>query len=268
MSINSYKLVPVKMFEDLMKNEQAPVENNRSIKSIMEDPQNNISNDHSAQKYSTPSGPQMSMGGNKDRSTPLWVYEDQTILPNYSQGKKVTDSFESYQNMLNNNTVPEHIKIQLLQFLKDKYDKTRTSYETLEEHEEDIDPYYDGYDKILHSILDSMGVEKRRKAMDIVQVFLNNNNLIRWNSEGDFILPKYVDNSTINLKSLLRTLLYVNVGSEPEIQSTITIIKPFYKSIKQYILNKKISRRIETIQDNVTKKYVSLNSNKKRKKQK
>ena len=104
--------------------------------------------------------------------------------------------------------------------------------------------------------------------MDIVQVFLRNNNLIRWNAEGDFILPKYVDNSTINLESLLRTLLYVNAGSESEIQSAIDIIKPFYKSIKQYILNKKISRRLEAIQDNVTKKYVSLNSIKKRKKQK
>ena len=46
MSINSYKLVPVKMFEDLTKNRQSPVENNRSIKSIIEE---------SNQKYSTPS---------------------------------------------------------------------------------------------------------------------------------------------------------------------------------------------------------------------
>ena len=267
MSINSYKLVPVKMFEDLMKNRQPPVETNRSVKSIIEADQNNISNELSTPKYSTPSVPPMVMGDGRDRSTPLWVYEDQSILPNYSQGKKVTDSFESYKNMLDNDTVPEHIKIQLLQFLRDKYDKTRSSYDTVEIEDEE-ESNYDDYDKILHATLDPMSADKRRRALDIVTVFRNNSNLIRWNPRGEFILPKYVDNSTINLKSLLKILVYVKEGSEQEIESAIDIIKPFYKAIKHHIVNKKILRRLENIHENVTKKYVALNSPKKRKKKK
>ena len=253
------------MFEDLTRGKQDSVENNRSIKSIIDDPQNNITNGHSDQKYSAPSGPQMSSGGNKESPNPLWVYDDQTIMPNYSQGKKVTDTFESYKNMLDSNTVPDHIKIQLLQFLKDKYDKTRAPYDNFE-LDVDEDPDYDTNVEILHSILDPMGVQKRRKAKDIATVFLNNGNLIKWDSRGNFILPKYVDNSTINLKSLLRTLVYSNEGSEQEIQSTVEIIKPFFKSVKHLIVNKKILRRLESILDNVTKKYVALNSTKKRKK--
>ena len=89
MSINSYKLVPVKMFEDLIKNKQPPVEHDRSIKSIIEDSQNNISNDPSSQKYSTSIGPQMSVGQGDGTSTPMWVYDNQSILPDYSQRKKV-----------------------------------------------------------------------------------------------------------------------------------------------------------------------------------
>merc|ERR1712215_380141 len=131
------------------------------------------------------------MGG-RDRSSPLWVYQDQSILPNYSQGKKVTDSFESYKNMLDNDTVPEHIKIQLLQFLRDKYDKTRSSYDTVEIEEESN---YDDYDKILHATLDPMSTDKRRRALDIVTVFRNNSNLIRWNPRGGIHITKYVDNS-------------------------------------------------------------------------
>ena len=93
------------MFEDLIKSAHTPVPKNWSVSSIREESENNIPNLPSTQKYSTPSTPQMSMGGNKNASAPLWVYEDQGELPNYLQGKKITDSFESYTNMLDNNTI-------------------------------------------------------------------------------------------------------------------------------------------------------------------
>ena len=259
MSINSYKLVPLKMFEDLLKNRQDSLENNRSIGSIIEDSQNDNSNEHSRERFSTPSGPQMTMGGSKERSSPLWVYEDQSILPDYSQGKKLTESFESYKNMLDDNTLPENIKIHLLQFLKDKYNKTREPYGAFEGDEDEDEPS----DKIIHTIMYPMGPEKRKMVLSIVRIFRNNANLIKWNSEGDFVLPNYVDNLSINLNSLLRILVYANVGSNQEIESAIEIIKPFYKSIKNFIVNKKLIRRIENFRNNTTKKYVALNSKKK-----
>ena len=48
MSINSYKLVPVKMFEDIL-NGHTTVDANRSIKSIIEDAENK----DTEPKYST-----------------------------------------------------------------------------------------------------------------------------------------------------------------------------------------------------------------------
>ena len=115
MSINSYKLVPVKMFEDILKNTHTSVDANRSIKSIIEDSENNnnIQNKDTKPKYSTSINLQMSTGG--AQATPLWVYEDQNTLPNYSQAKKITDTF-----VLDNKSIPDHIKVQLLQYLKDK----------------------------------------------------------------------------------------------------------------------------------------------------
>ena len=159
------------MFDDLLKNRQSPEGNKRSINSIIEESQNNASNEYSGQKFSTSNGPQMSSGGNKERANPLWVYEDQSTLPAFSQGKKVTDSFDSYRNILENNTIPEHIKIQLLHFLKDKYDKVRLSQDFFDESEDD-DRNYDENNKILRSILDRMSVEKRMKAMNIASIFL------------------------------------------------------------------------------------------------
>ena len=98
-----------------------------------------------------------------------------------------------------------------------------------------------------------MGPEKRRKVMDVVSVFLRNKNLIRWNSEGDFTLPIYAANLPINLDSLLKTLVYTNGGSDQEIQSTIEIIKPFFKIIKEHVVNRQENRTLEDIQDNVSK---------------
>ena len=264
MSINSYKLVPVKMFEDILKNTHTSVDANRSIKSIIEDSENNnnIQNKDTEPKYSTSINPQMSTGG--AQATPLWVYEDQNTLPNYSQAKKVTDTFESYKNVLDNNSIPDHIKVQLLQYLKDKYDKTRTAFEPSEDDDDDagdnVDPNYDGHNRLLQSIMTDMGPEKKNKAKSIISFFLSNNNVIKWNSEGEFTLPKYADNSIINLGSLMRILLYANEGTEREIEDAIHIIRPFYKSIKDFIANKKILRRLNIFQDNMKNKYVSLNN--------
>ena len=257
MSVNSYKLVPVKMFEDIMKKTQPAPDQNRSISSIIENSQNDISNDLPSQKFSTSTGPQMSVGQGNEYNSPMWVYENQSILPDYSQGRKVSESLESYKKMLDDETIPEHIKIQLLQFFRDRYDKSRLPYDTADPIEEG-DP-----NAVLHSILEPMSVYKKNKASKIIKVFLNNSNVITWNSMGEFILPRY---ATINLRSLLRTLVYANEGSDREILSTVEIIKPFYKHIKQDIVNKKVISRLENIQDSVSKKYVALNSPQKKKK--
>ena len=260
MSINSYKLVPVKMFEDIMKGHTA-VEANRSIKSIIEDSENK----DTEPKYSTSVKPQTSTGG--AQATPLWVYEDQNTLPNYSQAKKVTDTFESYKNVLDNNSIPDHIKVQLLQYLKDKYDKTRGAFDPSEDDDDDddntgvnADPNYDGHNRLLQSIMDAMGPEKKNKAKSIISFFLSNNNVIRWNSEGEFTLPKYVDTSIINLGSLMRILLYANLGTEREVEEVIHVVRPFYKSIKDFIVNKRILRRLNIFQDNIKNNYVNFNS--------
>merc|ERR1712082_171354 len=104
----------------------------------------------------------------------------------------------------------------------------------------DGDGNHNGHEKIIRSIINPMGPEKRRKAMDIVTIFLGNKNLIRWNSVGEFPLPIYATNLAINLNSLLKTLVYANGGSDQEIRSTIEIIKPFYRSIKEHVVNRKI----------------------------
>merc|ERR1712082_547578 len=129
----------------------------------------------------------------------------------------------------------------------------------------DGDGNHNGHEKIICSIINPMAPEKRRKAMNILNIFLGNKNLIRWNSVGEFTLPIYTANLPINLNSLLKTLVYANGGSDQEIRSTIEIIKPFYKSIKEHVVNRKVLKTLEGIEDDVSKKYIALKTNKKKK---
>ena len=73
-------------------------------------------------------------------------------------------------------------------------------------------------------------------------------------------MPKYVDTSIINLSSLMRILLYANLGTEREVEEVIHVVRPFYKSIKDFIVNKRILRRLNTFQDNIKNNYVNLNN--------
>ena len=73
-------------------------------------------------------------------------------------------------------------------------------------------------------------------------------------------MPKYVDTSIINLSSLMRILLYANLGTEREVEEVIHVVRPFYKSIKDFIVNKRILRRLNTFQDNIKNNYVNFNN--------
>ena len=81
---------------------------------------------------------------------------------------------------------------------------------------------------------------------------------------GDFTLPIYAVNSPLKLDSLLRTLVYTKKGTHQEIQSTINIIKPFFKTIKEHVVNRKVIKALEDIQDDVSKKYIALGPTKKK----
>lgn len=80
---------------------------------------------------------------------------------------------------------------------------------------------------------------------------------------GEFILPRY---ASINLRSLIRTLVYANVGSDQDILGVIEIIKPFYKHIRPYIVNRRVIAHLDNIRDSVSKKYVALKPMRKKRK--
>ena len=267
MSVESFKLVPVNMFKDLVSKTPQLPENNRSINSIIEENQKDHKKDH---LYTSSSSPKFFGEGQNRALPPLWVYEDQTTLPDYSLGQKVSNAFELYKDILNNNDIPSHLKISLLQHYKDKYDKARLSGDNFDQDmmdDEDDESRLNMNDKPTRIILDGIPLlDKRRNAQEILRVFMNNRSIILWDSQGNFSLPKYIDNSKINLSSLIRILVYSNEGDDEAIEQTINIVKPFYKKIRSFINNKRVIQALDDFQYNVhNKKYLPFHTPTKKK---
>ena len=126
------------------------------------------------------------------------------------------------------------MKVVLLQYYKDKYNKARSPL--------DGDTTDDGDDNtaVVANIIASYAANYKIIIVTaILNVFKNNYQLIRWNACGDITQPKCVKSTTLNLSSLIRLLVHKSVGSPEEITLATDIVRPLYKRLKHYIDNKK-----------------------------
>ena len=263
MSLNTYKLVPLEAFEELTKNDNntkntsgiSPDTDNqsgRSINSIIEENQKYINPSNSSDtvvKYSTKVAPatispNTLKGG---ASGPQWVYGDANVLPDFTLGKKVQDSFETYKDVLDDKTIPTRLKVLLLQYFKDKYDRTRlfgNNYNDDDNDDDDNDDIdYLNYGKKYspaYNVLRLAPADKRRIMSEILKILNNNKNYIDWDIDGNFKRPKFVDTNILNLGVLLKTLTYAAYGTSNVIEEIVQVLRPLYKVLKPFIINRKI----------------------------
>ena len=259
-----YKLIPEKHYQDLVTEKKAKTlsseenqgnhENNeRSIKSIQENNEmefNSISKENGvniSNLYGAPS-PHLKTGtGIKD---PLWIYNNDNTLPQFSNPKKLMDSFTNYNKILDLD-LPEKLKIKIAQYYRDKYDQTRNkSLELNEEYDDDSD-YGDNDDVIigpkaaLDDAIKRIGQKSKQKmdlARKIGSILMKSAKFIKWDGSGEIIFPKYINE--INLFNFLTFIVYARKGSENDIQNVFNIIRPFFKKIEDYIQNRLLLAKI------------------------
>ena len=225
-----YKLIPEKHYQDLINEKKctnlAPHENQvnhenneRSIKSIQDNNEmefNSLSKENGvniSNLYEAPS-PHLKTGrGIKD---PLWVYDNDNTLPQFSNPKKLLDSFSNYNKILDLD-LPEKLKVKIAQFYRDKYDNKRNKSidKNDEDDDDDDDENYDDNDVIiapkaaLDVALKRIGQKSKVKmdlANKIASVLLKSSKYIKWDGSGQIIFPKYINE--INLFNLL-SIIYM-----------------------------------------------------------
>ena len=262
-----YKLIPEKHYQDLINEKKctnlAPHENQvnhenneRSIKSIQDNNEmefNSLSKENGvniSNLYGAPS-PHLKTGrGLKD---PLWVYDNDNTLPQFSNPKKLLDSFSNYNKILDLD-LPEKLKVKIAQFYRDKYDNKRNKSidrNDEDDDDDDDDENYDDNDVIiapkaaLDVALKRIGQKSKVKmdlANKIASVLLKSSKYIKWDGSGQIIFPKYINE--INLFNLLSIIVYARKGSENDIQNIFNIIRPFFRKIEDYIQNRSLLDKI------------------------
>ena len=265
-----YKLVPDKVYRDLVHdgNSKIPLnhhqknEKERSVKSIQENNEmefNKISNENesnTANLYEAPSHLQSGDG----LKPPLWVFNDRNTLPQFSVGNKLVDSFSKYKKILDMD-LPEKLKIQLAQYYKEKYNHAR--FKGNEFNNDDGDSDDDGDDdddddvgylnpetRALEQVISKIRKNSKPKAIlaaRIGKIMLKSPKHIKWEGSGEISFPKYINN--LNLLKLLSCLVYARKGSVQELQDIFNLIRPFYKKIKDHIINKSLLAKINTFYD-------------------
>ena len=268
-----YKLVPDKVYRDLVHDGNEKIfshhhhqndEEDRSIKSIQENNEmefKKISNENETNTANLYEAPSSHLQSGDGLIPPLWVFNDRNTLPQYSTPNKLVDTFSKYKKILDMD-LPEKLKIQLAQYYKDKYNHARFNENEFnnginsdDENDDDDDNddakiYLNPQKRALEEAISKIRKNSKPKgilAARIGKIMIESPKFIKWEGTGDISHPKYANN--LNLFNLLSCLVYAKKGSTQELRDIFNLIRPFYKKIKDHIINKSIILKIRTFRD-------------------
>ena len=180
--VKSYKLIPLKKFEDLINiynknNESSNTVQSSDIainnsptqisakddynsnrfrniqgireKSLSSHEKNNIVNTShnsnlSGNQISNPKtlGDGLSANDNNNIKPFNWVYSESDRLPQFSQQNKLQDSYDKYNEILNSKDISDSLKLKLLSIVKQKYDDARLNKQGITINETDDEDDY------------------------------------------------------------------------------------------------------------------------------
>ena len=269
MSFKSYKLIPIDDYEKMklyqpvypdtneeMDHKDDGNTSNRNIQNIIKD---NL--EHTEFKPSTHyvADSKLSIQKGGGGKIPIFL-PDTGELPQFSRGMRLQKSYDDLSTVLNDNTIPDDLKIKLYTILKRKYDinrKTNPSNNDVggDKHEE---RNYNADETIRsgnHAIDSFPNQEKRSVAREIVNILLKRPEFVSWNSEGNLIRP---NNADLSLYRFLEIMIYRKKGLKEEIEKIANAIKPLTRELTPYIVNAKLKQELEkNIADTRFSKYVS-----------
>ena len=270
MNVKSFKLIPIHIFEKMDVSSECK-ENNvneRSVKDIVEsnlEKTNFKPSKHYVADFKIAPSPQEGKGltGHATSGVPIFLPNSRE-LPQYSRGFKLKTSFDKIDSILEDENIPEDLKIKLYHLFKQKYDLTRNI------NSDDDGTYDSDNDQQKHkfsksgevSILNKIvsGYLPSTKSVDaqfLADILVKSN--IRWDNYGAIIYPKFNDLGSFDLSKLFKVLLYVNYPIPSHIDITARLIKPFADKLlkKNLIKNREVLNRIANASDTNFVKYVS-----------
>ena len=114
-------------------------------------------------------------GGVTDGEKIVWNHDDPTTLPKYSNQHKIASSLDEYESILNSK-IPQHLKIKLLDFYKQKYMNSLQNNDIDNTSDDDSDTEDETNLKNmqtgLHKVLANIGSTQKKNKRKILWSFL------------------------------------------------------------------------------------------------
>ena len=261
-----YKLVPLKIYQDLVTSKDSTSTNNtnssnsttpRTIGDIQENTlkemiKNNQGNKNSNDLALPPLEKQMDMnlGSGPTPKNLVWTHQDQYQLPQFSSQSKIENAFDKYKSILNSDELSETMKLKLMEVFKNKYDKTRqdssrTLYSGDEDDDEDPYGHYSGPQLAVALLLSKTGLSKMSLVKKMTDELQQHKKHFNWDFNGTITHPpKYRRSPHINLSKMVNVLTVKNNKPTPTELAIITnIVRPFYQKIRAHVKNKDILKQ-------------------------
>ena len=277
--ITSYKLVPLKIFDDLRNacssSSSSSSNNNtitsssiqqqntpkRSVKDIQDEIVTQMIENDDRKKSDTLETPSIEQQlaenvktyGGKDKIT--WLYGDETKLPQFSAQSKIGTSLDKYLDILNSKNIPENIKLQLATLYKTKYDRTRRpemyrddDYDLSDENQDDIIlgntqyAHYSGPQLAIALILNNATLGKMPFIRKLATELMKYPRYINWNYKGILTHPtKYRFTPHIDIARFIDIMITKSEKpTDTEKGIILNIVRPFYQNIKSHVKNTEI----------------------------
>ena len=253
--VKPFKLVPLNMFEKMIagqecKNDQSDINSDRSIKNIVEsdiekDKSHFNGSKHFVAEFKIPEQqPEVNLkGGGNDSTNPIFLPETDT-LPEFSKGALIKKSFDNVNNILNDPSLPESLKLKMYLILRSKYDRTRNKQEVGDNESDSADESNHsrpGNMSALTQAVSDLPKNKIKYGRRLAEI-LSASNFIDWDQFGNIISPKIQGARKFDLSKLFRLILYKDEGKREELTLLSVIIKPIINKLmkEQVVLNEKL----------------------------
>ena len=256
MNVKKYKLVPISFFNGLsdsndMENKHDN-EKSRSLRDII--PAAQDTNFKPSKHYVADFKIEPSIDADRQSGAGWFSEKKSNILP--GKGPRYLD--ETLNELLDNQTVPEDLKIKLYMILKQKYDNVETGIEHIEKKDEKMalfDTDVESPRSVLSKIINKMGNRKVKNGFILSNILVDESKNLRWNAAGDITYPKLKDHGAFDMTMLVKAILTKDVSHENTMIAE-KIIRPFYHRLVEsnVIYNNMLVKKIHP---NNMSKYIS-----------
>ena len=261
MNIKTYKLVPVSFFDKVGKDGEFVDDNvkqknmvtdeeERSVRDIVEanlqntnfEPSKHYIADFKLGKPSLDGGGV----GRLAKPSESVLSSDRDVLSEKSHGVKLRSIDQDLNELLDNDKIPDGLKIKLYTILQRRYEqlKNNTDRGKTGDNNDILDE--DNPRHILNDFISDLPKNKIGDGRVLGEILMNEFKHVRWDSEGGIIFPKMRHLGIFDLGYLIRTILY-STSSEKHTMLAAKIIRPFYhKLVKKMVVgNHKLTEFIE-----------------------